>query len=60
VPGRRVLITGIASYLGSELARRLEADPPTARLVYELSERVRDVIQQRVYANLVRRGPAFL
>jgi hypothetical protein len=29
-------------------------------LVYELSERVRDVIQQRVYANLVRRGPAFL
>jgi UDP-glucose 4-epimerase len=27
VPGRRILITGIASYLGSELARRLEADP---------------------------------
>jgi len=27
VPGRRVLITGIASYLGTELARALEADP---------------------------------
>jgi UDP-glucose 4-epimerase len=27
VPGRRILITGIASYLGTELARRLEADP---------------------------------
>jgi UDP-glucose 4-epimerase len=25
--GRRILITGIASYLGTELARRLEADP---------------------------------
>src|SRR5437868_7605999 len=27
VPGRRILITGIASYLGTELARKLEADP---------------------------------
>jgi len=27
VPGRRVLITGIASYLGTELARVLEDDP---------------------------------
>ena len=27
MPGRRILITGIASYLGSELARRLEDDP---------------------------------
>src|SRR5918998_6082074 len=27
VAGRRILITGIASYLGTELARRLEADP---------------------------------
>jgi UDP-glucose 4-epimerase len=27
VPGRRILITGIASYLGTELARRLAADP---------------------------------
>jgi UDP-glucose 4-epimerase len=27
VPGRRILITGIASYLGTELARILEADP---------------------------------
>ncbi|HEV7846025.1 MAG TPA: NAD-dependent epimerase/dehydratase family protein [Thermoleophilaceae bacterium] len=27
MPGRRILITGIASYLGTELARRLEADP---------------------------------
>ncbi len=27
MPGRRILITGIASYLGTELARRLEDDP---------------------------------
>ena len=27
MPGRRILITGIASHLGTELARRLEADP---------------------------------
>jgi UDP-glucose 4-epimerase len=27
VAGRRILITGISSYLGTELARRLEADP---------------------------------
>ena len=27
VAGRRVLITGVASYLGTELARRLERDP---------------------------------
>jgi UDP-glucose 4-epimerase len=27
VPGRRILITGIASYLGTELARALETDP---------------------------------
>jgi UDP-glucose 4-epimerase len=27
VPGRRILITGIASHLGTELARRLEQDP---------------------------------
>ena len=27
MPGRRILITGIASYLGSELARRLEDHP---------------------------------
>ena len=27
MPGRRILITGIASYLGTELARRLESDP---------------------------------
>jgi 1-acyl-sn-glycerol-3-phosphate acyltransferase len=29
-------------------------------LVLELSERVRDQIQQALYANLVRRGPAFI
>jgi 1-acyl-sn-glycerol-3-phosphate acyltransferase len=29
-------------------------------LVFELSERVRETVQQAVYANLVRRGPAFL
>lgn len=27
MPGRRILITGVSSYLGTELARRLEADP---------------------------------
>jgi 1-acyl-sn-glycerol-3-phosphate acyltransferase len=29
-------------------------------LVFELSERVRDTIQQKVYENLVERGPAFI
>jgi 1-acyl-sn-glycerol-3-phosphate acyltransferase len=29
-------------------------------LVLELSERVRDQIQQALYANLVKRGPAFI
>ena len=29
-------------------------------LVLELSEQVRDVIQKKVYENLVERGPAFL
>jgi UDP-glucose 4-epimerase len=33
VPGRRVLITGIASYLGTELARRLEDDPGVEHVV---------------------------
>jgi UDP-glucose 4-epimerase len=33
VPGRRILITGIASYLGSELARRLLADPSVDHVV---------------------------
>jgi hypothetical protein len=28
--------------------------------VLELTERVRDTIQQALYANLVRRGPAFI
>ncbi len=35
--------------------------PPTDRaLVLELSERVRDTIQRKVYENLVRRGNAFV
>jgi 1-acyl-sn-glycerol-3-phosphate acyltransferase len=29
-------------------------------LVFELSERVRETIQEKVYANLVRRGSAFV
>jgi hypothetical protein len=29
-------------------------------VVLELTERVRDTIQQALYANLVRRGPAFI
>jgi UDP-glucose 4-epimerase len=33
VAGRRILITGIASYLGSELARRLETDPDVEHIV---------------------------
>jgi UDP-glucose 4-epimerase len=33
VAGRRILITGIASYLGTELARRLEQDPEVEYVV---------------------------
>ena len=29
-------------------------------LVFELSERVRDTIQEKVYENLVKRGSAFV
>ncbi|MEA2456917.1 MAG: hypothetical protein QOI45_3179, partial [Thermoleophilaceae bacterium] len=29
-------------------------------LVLELTEQVRDTVQQALYANLVRRGPAFV
>ena len=42
---------------------RRALDPTAAddrTLVFELSERVRDTIQQKVYDNLVERGPAFL
>jgi hypothetical protein len=30
------------------------------RVVLELTERVRDTVQQALYANLVRRGPPFI
>jgi UDP-glucose 4-epimerase len=33
VAGRRILITGISSYLGSELARRLETNPDVEHIV---------------------------
>ena len=33
MPGRRVLITGIASYLGTELARALEDDPDVEHVI---------------------------
>ena len=42
----------------------LSDHPPEAAddraLVFELSELVRDTIQQKLYDNLVERGPAFL
>jgi hypothetical protein len=42
----------------------LSAHPPEAaedrQLVFELSEQVREVIQQKLYENLVLRGSAFL
>jgi 1-acyl-sn-glycerol-3-phosphate acyltransferase len=42
----------------------LSDHPPEAasdrQLVFDLSERVREVIQQKLYENLVLRGPAFL
>jgi 1-acyl-sn-glycerol-3-phosphate acyltransferase len=38
--------------------------PPGAaedrRLVFDISERVRETIQERLYANLIERGPAFI
>jgi UDP-glucose 4-epimerase len=33
MPGRRVLITGVASFFGAQLARRLEADPDVEHVV---------------------------
>jgi 1-acyl-sn-glycerol-3-phosphate acyltransferase len=42
----------------------LSDHPPEAaedrRLVFDISERVRETIQERLYENLVKRGPAFI
>jgi hypothetical protein len=42
----------------------LTEHPPEAaddrRLVFDLSEQVRETIQEKIYENLVRRGSAFL
>lgn len=43
-----------------ELSRRGPEAADDRAYVFEVSERLRDTLQQRVYANLVARGPAFL
>jgi hypothetical protein len=48
-----VLLPLPSPHLGAEAA----AD---RALVLELTEQVRDRVQQAVYANVVRRGPAFV
>jgi UDP-glucose 4-epimerase len=63
VPGRRILITGIASYLGTELARRLEADPEVEyvagldtrkpRAQFEKTEFIEADIRNPVIAKLI-------
>lgn len=70
--GRRILITGVGSAMGCSLASALERDPevehvtgidtrtPPGALVFELSERVRETIQAKLYDNLAKRGPAFV
>jgi UDP-glucose 4-epimerase len=66
VAGRRVLITGVSSYLGTELARRLESDPgvehvagldvrpPRVRL--ERTEFIEADLRQRAVASLLPRA----
>jgi hypothetical protein len=42
-----------------DLSEHSPEDAGDRRVVFDLSERVRETIQERLYENLVRRGSAF-
>ena len=58
MPGRRVLITGIASYLGTELARRLEDDPGVEHIVGLDTKRPRAPLRRTEMIDADIRDPA--
>ena len=60
MPGRRVLITGIASYLGTELARILEEDPGVEYVAGLDTRRPRVPLERTELIDLDIRDPALL
>jgi UDP-glucose 4-epimerase len=57
MPGRRVLITGIASYLGTELARRLEQDPDVEYVAGLDTRRPRATLEKTEFIEADIRNP---
>jgi UDP-glucose 4-epimerase len=57
VPGRRILITGIASHLGSELARRLEQDPEVEYVVGLDTRKPRAALERTEFIEADIRNP---
>src|SRR5918997_7214326 len=57
MPGRRILITGIASYLGTELARRLEADPEVEYVVGLDARKPRAALERTEFIEADIRNP---
>ena len=55
--GRRILITGIASHLGSELARRLEQDPEVEYVVGLDSRKPRAALERTEFIEADIRNP---
>jgi UDP-glucose 4-epimerase len=60
VPGRRILITGIASYLGTELARILEDDPGVEYVAGLDTRRPRVPLERTELIEVDIRDPALL
>src|SRR5919205_1742478 len=57
MPGRRILITGIASYLGTELARRLEQDPEVEYVVGLDTRKPRAALEKTEFIEADIRNP---
>src|SRR3954451_15415597 len=55
--GRRILITGIASYLGTELARRLEQDPQVEHVVGLDTRKPRATLERTEFIEADIRNP---
>jgi UDP-glucose 4-epimerase len=60
VAGRRILITGIASHLGTELARRLETDPQVEYVAGLDSRPPRDALESTDFIEVDLRSPTLL
>src|ERR687886_2342247 len=60
MPGRRILITGIASYLGTELARRLEQDPEVEYVAGLDSRKPRATLERTDFIEADIRNPVIV